>query len=286
MMETWLLIDGTHFVFRQFYAIKNLTRSDGMPTNAIFGWGKFLIKILEFVKPFKTIVFFDLAKSAQRRAILPEYKANRPPPPDAMCVQVPYIKELTLAMGCGICQSPDFEADDGMVSAAVQLAQAGNRVLMASADKDLAQCVDERIQCLVPPYGVGQDWRVLDINGVKERFGVRPEQMVDYLSLVGDASDNILGVEGVGPKTAVAWLERYGSLENILNNVAQLEPVRLRGRVDPERLRKNVAVVTLRRDVHVSFETPSADRAKAEAILKTMEIRLELPQTPAQLELF
>jgi DNA polymerase-1 len=244
-----LLVDGFNLAYRCFFAIPELTRRDGFPTNALHGWVKSLWKLADQEKPGVSLVFFDLGGAQDRLALHPEYKAQRAEMPEALARQIPHIKALTRAMGLGGIEVDGVESDDLLASEAAALAGEGNEVLIVSADKDFAQIVGERITMLLPPPTANPrlGWRRLDAAGVTEKFGVPPAQMADYLALVGDASDNIPGIDGVGPKTAAKWLAAYGSLQGVLDHAAGLQPERFRAAVEQgaDRLRLNLRLVTL-----------------------------------------
>ncbi len=249
-MAKWLLVDGYNMAFRAFYGMPELTRSDGFPTGALHGWIKTMWRLQDQEKPDAMVVFFDLGGSQDRLALHPEYKAQRKETPEPLEKQIPVIKDLTRAMGLVGVELDGVESDDLLAAEARALAKAGNDVLIVSADKDFAQCVDERIKILLPPPTANPKlgWRVLDAPAVVEKFGVPPAQIAEYLALIGDTSDNIPGVNGVGPKTAVKWFSEFGSLEGIIANAGQLKPERFREVVarDAERLRLNLKLTTLR----------------------------------------
>lgn len=252
-MAKWLLLDGFNLTFRSFYAIPELARSDGFPTNALHGWVKTVWYLQDSQKPDHIAAFFDLEGSAVRQALMPEYKIHRKEMPDSLRVQIPWVKKITAAMGIPVIEKAGVEADDILASAAVKLAEEGHEVLIVSADKDMAQVIRPGISQLLPPPTVNLKlgWRVLDEEGVFKKFGVRTDQIVDYLSLIGDASDNIPGLEGVGPKTAAKWIAEYGSLEGIIDKVNYIMPARFQVLI-PERvdlLRKNVQMIKLRTDL-------------------------------------
>ena len=199
-MAKWLLVDGYNMAFRAFYGMPELTRSDGFPTGALHGWVKTMWKLQDQEKPDAMVVFFDLGGSQDRLALHPEYKAQRKETPEPLEKQIPVIKELTRAMGLIGVELDGVESDDLLAAQARALGKAGHDVLIVSADKDFAQCVDERIKILLPPPTANPKlgWRVLDPAGVVEKFGVPPAQIAEYLALIGDTSDNIPGVNGVG----------------------------------------------------------------------------------------
>ncbi|NBQ56934.1 MAG: 5'-3' exonuclease [Opitutaceae bacterium] len=248
-MSKWLLVDGFNLAYRCFFAIPELTRADGFPTNALHGWVKSIWKLADQEKPEGTLVFFDLGGAQDRLAIHPEYKAQREEMPEALAKQLPYVRSLTRALGCVGIELEGVESDDLLAAEAVALARAGHEVLIVSSDKDFAQIVDERIKILLPPPTANPKlgWQVRDAAGVREKFGVPPSQIADYLALVGDTSDNIPGINGVGPKTASKWLAEWGSLEGVIAHAADLQPERFRAAVASEvdKLRRNLKLTTL-----------------------------------------
>lgn len=266
-MAKWLLIDGFNLAYRCFHALPELTRADGFPTGALHGWVKSLWKLIDQEKPDATLVFFDLGESADRVALHAEYKAQRKPMPDPLRQQIDPIKSLTRAMGLAGIEQQGVESDDLVASEAVALCRAGHDVMIVSSDKDFAQIVNERIKIMLPPPSANPKlgWRLLDAAGVQEKFGVPPAQIAHYLALVGDTSDNIPGLDGVGPKTASKWLaECGGSVESVLAQAAELKPERFREAVaaSADRLRLNLQLTTLNLNlppVKPEWRTPQPD---------------------------
>ncbi len=248
-MARWLLIDGFNLMYRCYFATPLLTRLDGFPTNALHGWIKSLWRLMDQEKSDHTVVFFDLGGAQDRLALHPEYKAQRKEMPEELAKQIPYVKALTLTLGLAAIEQNGVESDDLLASCAVQRAAKGDEVLIVSSDKDFAQIVSDRIQLLLPPPSVQPKlgWRRIDAAGVKDKFGVLPSQIADYLALMGDASDNIPGLSGVGPKTAAKWLASHGSLEGLIAAAESIEPERFRVplREAAERLRLNLRLTTL-----------------------------------------
>ncbi len=248
-MSKTLLLDGFNLAFRAFYAIPELTRADGFPTNALHGWMKTLLKLEEQESPCKLEVFFDLGGDVRREALHPEYKAQRTEMPEALGQQIPWLKEISRHLGLTLWEVSGVEADDLMAGRARALEAQGEEVWLVTADKDLAQCVNERIRMLVPPPTANPrlGWRKWGAAEVQEKFGVLPERIAEYLALVGDTSDNIPGLAGVGPKTASAWLNSYGSLQGVIDSAAELKPVRFQTAVleQVDRLRMNLELTTL-----------------------------------------
>ena len=248
-MSKWLLVDGFNLAYRCFHAIPELTRADGFPTNALHGWVKSLWMLSDETKPDACVVYFDLGGPQDRLALHPEYKAQREAMPESLARQLPYVKLLTRAMGCVGVEQDGVESDDLLAAQAVALAKDGNEVLIVSSDKDFAQIVDERIKLMLPPPSANPKigWRMRDAAGVKDKFGVPPSQIADFLALVGDTSDNIPGLAGVGPKTAAKWLEEFGTLENVIANCTKLKPDRFQTLIceEADKLRRNLKLTTL-----------------------------------------
>ncbi len=294
-MAKWLLVDGYNMAFRAFYGMPELTRADGFPTGALHGWVKTMWKLQDQEKPDGMLVFFDLGGSTHRLALHPEYKAQRKETPEPLEKQIPLIKDLTRAMGLVGIELEGIESDDLLASHARMLANAGHEVLIVSADKDFAQCVSERIKILLPPPTANPKlgWRMLDNAGVREKFGVPPERIAEYLALIGDTSDNIPGIDGVGPKTAVKWFEEFKTLEGIIAGAAGLKPDRFREVVakDAARLRMNLELTTLHPQMPLPHLGPGEPQtAKLFQLLESLEMKSSLAEArtrySGQAELF
>ena len=207
------LVDGSYYLFRAYHAMPGLTNAQREPTGAIFGVINMLRKLLKEEQPDYFAVVFDAKGKSFRNDLYPEYKANRPPAPPDLVAQIEPLHEIIRALGVPLLHENDVEADDVIATLAAQAKRAGLRTLVSTGDKDLAQIVDEDIHLINT-----MDNRRYDRAGVIEKYGVPPERIVDYLTLTGDASDNVPGVPKVGPKTAVKWLAEYGSLDEIVAN--------------------------------------------------------------------
>ena len=206
-----ILVDGSSFLFRAYHAIPPLTNANGEPTNAIYGVSNMLRKLIaDYHSDYITVVF-DAQGKTFRHALYDQYKAHRPPMPDDLRVQIAPLHNLIQAMGLPLIIESGVEADDVLGALAQQAEQHGYEVIISTGDKDMAQLVTEHIIL----ENTMSDTR-LDIQGVTEKFGVRPEQIIDYLALMGDSVDNIPGVPKVGPKTAAKWLNQYQTLENLI----------------------------------------------------------------------
>lgn len=279
-MAKWMLVDGFNLAFRAFYGMPELTRTDGFPTGALHGWVKSLWRLIDDESPAATLVFFDLGGSQDRLAIHPEYKAQRQETPEALVQQLPFVKSLTRAMGLVGIQQHGVESDDLLASQAVALAKAGHEVLVVSADKDFAQVVDDRIKMLLPPTPANPKagWRLMDAEGVVEKFGVTPAQIADYLALVGDTADNIPGLAGVGPKTAAKWLQTYGDLEGIIAYADEVKPERFREKItaDAERLRMNLQLTQF--DLNLPIVAAKQTEPQIGKLLRLLE-ELEMKST-------
>lgn len=292
VMAKWLLIDGFNLAYRCFYAIPGLARSDGFPTNAIHGWIRTLWSLEDKERPDHIVAFFDLGGSQDRLAMHPEYKAHRSEMPQALKEQFPWLKKITEALGIPIIEKSGTEADDLVASAAVKLHNEGNEIYIVSADKDFGQLLRPGIFQLLPPApgNAKLGWSILDEEGLYKKLSVKASQVVDYLALLGDASDNIPGVPGVGPKIAARWIKDYETLEHLLTKVNYIQPARFQ-LVLPnikEALLTNVKMIRLNTALDVNgIYGGSLDVKSFMDILEVMEMksvmkdarkRLGLPQ--------
>lgn len=288
-MAKWLLIDGYNLAYRCFFAVPELTRADGFPTNALHGWVKSIWRLADQERPAATLVFFDLGGAQDRLAIHPDYKAQREDMPEALRKQIEPLKALTRAMGLVGVEQHGVESDDLLATQAVALAGQGHEVLIVSADKDFAQVVGQNIKILLPPPSANPKlgWRLMDAAGVGEKFGVPPAQIADYLALVGDTSDNIPGLSGVGPKTAAKWLLEFGGIEGVIAHADQLKPERFQQAVreGADNLRRNLRLTTLRLDLPVvSAESGKVDASELFTLLEQMEMKSALTEARSRYE--
>lgn len=214
---TLVLIDGSSFLFRAFHAVPPLTNAQGQPTNAIYGVSNMLRKLIQDYNTPYFCVVFDAPGKTFRHELYDQYKAHRPPMPDDLRVQIQPLHELIRTLGLPLIIEHGVEADDVLGSLAQSAAAQGFHVIISTGDKDMAQLVNPQI--LLENTMTNSR---LDEAGVLEKFGVKPEQIVDYLALMGDAVDNVPGVPKVGPKTAAKWLQEYGSLDQIMANADQI----------------------------------------------------------------
>jgi len=215
--ERLILVDGSSFLFRAYHAIPPLTNANGEPTNAIYGVGNMLRKLITDYHSDHISVIFDASGKTFRNELYAQYKAHRPPMPDDLRVQIEPLHRLIRAMGVPLIIESGVEADDVLGVLAQHAERQGYDVIISTGDKDMAQLVTEHI-ILENTMSNSR----MDIQGVIDKFGVRPEQIIDYLALIGDTVDNIPGVPKVGPKTAAKWLEQYQTLENLIAHANEI----------------------------------------------------------------
>ena len=281
-MSKTFLCDGHNLAFRAFYGIRELSRSDGFPTNMIHGWLRSFWRLEDDFKPDQIWVFFDLGGCHKREKILPEYKANRGVPPDGFTVQLEWVKKLTLSMGYGFGEEEGREADD-LIAAKVGELSGDSELVIVSADKDLGQLVKPGVSQLLPPPTANPriGWRLLDEKGVEEKFGIPPRLLLDYLSIIGDQSDNITGLNGVGPKTAVKWLNAWGSLDEIIANAGRISPKRFGSVIYENRdlLNRNRELIKLDDTIHNGGIAPGEPHVdEINQILDAMEMTKSLDE--------
>ena len=248
---TLLLVDGSSYLYRAYHAMgQNLSAPDGAPTGAMYGVLNMLRRLrADYVHDYCAVVFDAKGKNF-RHEMFPDYKATRPPMPDDLRPQAEALPDLVRLMGWPVLVIPQVEADDVIGTLAKMASEAGWNVVVSTGDKDMAQLVNERVTLVNTMSG-----ETLDIEGVKEKFGVRPDQIRDYLALMGDKVDNVPGVEKCGPKTAVKWLEAYGSLAGVMEHAGEVK-----GKVGEnlqaalEQLPLSYDLVTIKTDVDLHTE--------------------------------
>src|SRR6056297_1822073 len=201
------LIDGTAYIHRGYHAVRNLSNSQGLPTNAAYSFTRMLMKFMEERQPEQAVVLFDARGPTFRHEIYGEYKANRAAMPEDMAVQIPYIKQIVEAFRIPMLEMESYEADDLIGTLARQAEAEGLEAVIVSGDKDFAQLVNDRVTIWDPMKEIR-----IDPDTVREKYGIEPEQMIDVMALAGDSSDNIPGVPGVGEKTALTLIREFGSL--------------------------------------------------------------------------
>jgi DNA polymerase-1 len=251
-MKTLLLIDGSSYLYRAFHAMPDLRAKDGQPTGAIYGMVNMLRRLQKEVAFDYSACIFDAKGKTFRDDMYPDYKANRPPMPEDLVSQIQPVHQVVRASGWPLLMIDGVEADDVIGTLARQGEAAGLRVVISTGDKDMAQLVTGNVTLVNTMSN-----EVLDIAGVEQKFGVGPERIVDYLTLIGDKVDNVPGVDKCGPKTAVKWLQAYGTLDGVVSHADQVSGV------VGEKLRQALAhlplsqqLITIKCDVDLSAELP------------------------------
>jgi DNA polymerase-1 len=276
-----VLVDGSSYLYRAYHALPKLTSSRGEPTGAVHGVLSMILKLAKEQDTEHFAVVFDAPGKTFRDEIFEEYKANRPPMPDDLRLQIDPLLEAVPAMGLPMLRIEGVEADDVIGTLCRQAAADGMEVLVSTGDKDMTQLVDENITLVNTMSGT-----LLDRDGVKKKFDVYPEQIIDYLALVGDSSDNIPGVPKVGAKTAAKWLNQYGSVASIIENADEIGgKVGESLRENLDRLKLSQDLATIRQDVDLSLGPKELTRSTADnKTLKALYQRLELRTLLRQLD--
>lgn len=274
-MKKIYLVDVSSMFFRAFYAVRPLSAPSGLPVNAIYGFLSMLTKLLRDEHPEYVVFAYDRKEPSFRKALYAEYKANRSEMPEELALQIPYIKKLADVLGIPSLEVPDYEADDIIGTLACRAKKAGMEALIVSGDKDFGQLVGNGVVL----YDTMKEIKY-DSGGVREKWGIPPEQMIDYLAMVGDASDNIPGVTGIGPKGACKLLEQFRDLEDIYANLDKISSASVRQKLIDSKdsaflAKKLVTIVT---DVPVSedFETYRVrpmDRDGVRALMQEMNFK-------------
>jgi DNA polymerase I len=260
-----VLVDGSSYVYRAFHALPPLSNSRGEPTGAVHGVLNMLLKFLKEYQPKRIAVVFDASGKTFRDDLFAEYKAHRAPMPNDLRSQIEPLLTILRAQGVPLLREEGVEADDVIGTLACRAAREGRSVLISTSDKDMAQLVDGSITLINTMSN-----SVLDRAGVKAKFDVYPEQIIDYLALVGDSSDNIPGIEKVGPKTAAKWLAQYGTLDNLVAHAQEIS-----GKVG-ENLRAGLEMLELSRKlatIHTTLELPLSPEELTPAAPDTERLR-------------
>ncbi|NEV64669.1 DNA polymerase I [Thiorhodococcus minor] len=267
-----ILVDASGYLFRAYHALPKLTNSKGEPTGALVGVLNMLRKLIEEHRPEYIGVVFDASGKSFRNDLYADYKANRPEMPDDLRQQIQPLQDIIKAMGLPLLVVPEVEADDVIGTLATQAAEQGMATLISTGDKDMAQLVDAHVTLVNTMSDT-----LLDPVGVKEKFGVPPERIVDYLSLMGDSVDNIPGVPKCGPKTAAKWIHEHGDLDGVIANAESIKGKvgeNLRAMLDQLPLSR--ALTTIKRDVALDLTPTDLKPASADVeTLRTWYQRIE-----------
>ncbi len=278
-----LLIDGSSYIYRAFYAIGHLSNSKGFPTNAIYGFTQMILKVLKEQHLEYLAVVLDAKGPTFRSEVYKEYKANRPAMPDRLVPQIPYIKKIIESYRIPTLEMEGYEADDLIGAVARKLEQEAD-VIIITGDKDLLQLVSDHIQVYDP-----MKEKKFGVEEVIERFGFRPDQIVEMMGLAGDAIDNIPGVPGIGEKTATELIKTFGTIENLLSHLDQVRQKKLKEKLEAhgEQARLSRQLATIRTDVPISidlkhFLLPPPDLKKLREIFKELEFNKLLKELPEE----
>jgi DNA polymerase-1 len=283
--EPVYIIDGSAYFYRAYHAVAPLTTASGLPTHAAYGFTNILRRVIREKSPEFLAVAFDAKGPNFRHDMYSDYKANRPPMPDDLAVQIPYIKKIVKAHNILTMEQQGVEADDLIASAARKLAAAGHKIIVVSGDKDLLQLVGDDITIWEPMNDV-----VTDSEGVKKKYNVYPDRLLDLFALMGDKSDNIPGVPGIGPKSAEKLINEFGSLENLYENLDSLKKSKMK---DNLAVHKNDAflsreLIDLKEDLDIpldenDYRLPDPDTDKLKKLYTELEFtRLMKAEIPVE----
>jgi len=282
-----LLVDAYGLIYRAFHAIPPLTNSRGLLTNAAFGFTSILLRAIADAHPERAIVAFDAPGATHRHERFPAYKAQRPSMPDELRSQVPLVRDLVAALGLPLREAPGNEADDVIGTIAEQARREGWEVLIVSGDLDMLQLVGPNVSLLHTAKGGADAMVTYDPAKIFERYGLTPEQIVDFKSLKGDSSDNIPGVPGVGEKTAAKLIAAFGSLTGLYERLDEVEPVRIREllRANRDAAFAGQGLMTIDRDAPLQLPDEGGvigryDRELALALLRELEFRALIGRLP------
>ena len=279
-----ILVDGSSYLYRAFHVpnLQHLSTSSGEPTGAIYGVVNMLKKLLNEEQPSHIAVVFDAKGKTFRHEMYEEYKANRPPMPDELQQQIEPLHNIVKALGLPLLLEPGVEADDVIGTLAKQAAEQGQQVLVSTGDKDMAQLVNDQVMLVNTMTNTK-----MDASGVNEKFGVTPSQIIDYLALMGDKSDNVPGVPSVGPKTAAKWLNEYDSLDGVIENADSIKGKvgeKLREHIKQLPLSYELTTIRCDLDLDVSIEDLEIQTPDAK-LLKQLYTDLEFKTWLKKLEL-
>jgi DNA polymerase-1 len=285
--KTLYLIDGSAYMYRAYHAVRDLSNSKGLPTNAAFGFTRMIIKLIEDQAPQYAVILFDAKGPTFRHDLYKEYKANRPPMPEDLSVQVPFIKDITQGFNLTVIEKPGFEADD-LIGTLSRLAErAGFLVVMVTGDKDFVQLVTDQAIIWDPMKD-----ETIDMIKVKEKFGINPSQMIDVMGLSGDAIDNIPGVPGIGQKTALDLIKTFGSLERLYDKVDSITKKKQKENLVCFKQQAFLSrdLVKINTEAPLPFEpeeykTRQPDNAKLSQLFKELEFRQLQQAYPAETDL-
>ena len=279
MPQRLYLVDASGYIFRAYYAIRPLSTSKGLPTNALFGFTSMLLKLLREEKPDLIGIVFDVARKTFRNEKFPAYKANRAEPPPDLVPQFPYFRKIVKGLNLPVLELPNYEADDVIGTIAHKMKRRKLETVIVTGDKDMMQLVDDRVVIL---DSMKEKW--IREPEVKEKFGVVPKLVPDVLGLAGDSSDNIPGVPGIGDKTAIKLIQEHGSLETVLKNAATIKGKlgeKLQEFADQARLCKELATIVVDAPLEYDlkdFKVTEPDRGALKELFEELEFKAFLKE--------
>jgi DNA polymerase-1 len=265
------LIDGNAIAYRSYYAFiqRPLITAKGQPTSAVYGFVTFLNRILTQESPDYIAVVFDTGAPTFRHKAYKEYKATRQRMPEDLVSQLAIIKEVVRAYRIPVLEMDGFEADDIIGTLARHAEREGALAFLVSADKDFMQLVSNKIK-MYRPGRQGDDVEIVDISAVKEKFGVPPDKVIEVLGLIGDSSDNVPGVPGVGEKTAIPLIQQYGSIDNLYKSISKIEQKWLRAKLETNRdlafLSRELVTIDTKVPLNIRFDKLKAEEKDTEKL--------------------
>ncbi|HLB18556.1 MAG TPA: 5'-3' exonuclease H3TH domain-containing protein, partial [Gaiellaceae bacterium] len=272
------LVDGNNLAYRAFFALpEELATTEGFPTNALLGFTNMLFKLLSDYKPKGVAVAWD-TRPAERLEVASDYKADRRPTPDLLSEQFPFFRPIVEAFGYRNLEFEGWEADDVIATLATRADEAGIRTAIVSTDRDAFQLVSDNVSLMMTPRGVS-DVQVYTPDRVEARYGIRPDQIPDFIGLKGDTSDNIPGIPGIGDKTAGQLIAQYGSLEEVIEHADELSPARRKNITElAEQARQSKQLATMRRDLDLNCDPAELvllppDRSELREMFRRFEFR-------------
>ncbi len=267
-MKKFVILDGSSLMYRAFYALPLLTSSSGVYTNAVLGFSNMLLKIFQDLDPDYLVIAFDKGKKTFRNELFPDYKGTRKKTPEELSAQIPLLHEMAEALGIILVEKEGYEADDIIGTLSTEAARAGHQAIVVTGDRDALQLVRPGVRVMLTKKGIS-DMADYDEAAFREEYGLEPLRLIDLKGLMGDTSDNIPGVPGVGPKTAIKLLQTYGSLEAVLSNTGEVSGKKLRENLENNReqaiLSKRLATIDCGvPDISIDFDsyTVHPDAAK------------------------
>jgi len=273
--ETIYLVDGSSYIYRAYHAIRHLSNSKGLPTNASFGFVRMLLKLLEDRQPSYLAMIFDAKGPTFRHEIYKEYKANRPPMPEDLSVQIPYIKKIVGGFNIPSLELNGYEADDIIGTLAGKATEKGYKTVIVTGDKDFKQILSKSASLWDPMKD-----RSITYEGFKEELSIEPEQWIDVLGLAGDSSDNIPGVPGIGAKTAVKLVKEFGNIDHLLEHIDQVKQKKIREKlmahIGQARLSRKLAAIDINVPLPFNFQdfrVVLPDREKLGLLFRDLEFR-------------